>query len=94
MTWVNLGEVAYIVERRWGQERLCQVLATLDATALEVVLVERELALAAAHVKAEYPLAYADAFAAALALRTESALITGDPEFRLLEDMLDVRWLA
>ena len=70
MTWVNLGEVAYIVERRWGIHRLHQVLSTLEATAVEVMPVERELALAAAHIKAKHPLAYADAFAAALAERT------------------------
>jgi predicted nucleic acid-binding protein len=93
MTWINLGEVAYIVERRWGQGRLRQVLATLEATALERVPVERELALAAAHVKAEHPLAYADAFAAALTAQTEATLVTGDPEFRLLEDNIRIHWL-
>jgi ribonuclease VapC len=93
MTWVNFGEVAYIVERRWGQGQLHQMLAGLEETALEVVPVGRELALAAAHVKAEHPLAYADAFAAALAAKTEATLVTGDPEFRLLEDTLRIHWL-
>ena len=67
MTWVNVGEIAYIVERRWGEDRLLHVLAALEATALEIVPVARELALAAAHIKATRPLAYADAFAVALA---------------------------
>lgn len=93
MTWVNLGEVAYIVERRWGQEQLFQALGTLEATALEIISVERELALAAAHIKAGHPLAYADAFAAALAIMTKATLITGDPEFQLLGDLLRIRWL-
>jgi len=66
MTWVNVGEVAYIVEHRWGQTRLHQVLGTLEATTIEMVPVERALALAAARIKATHPLAYADAFAAAL----------------------------
>ena len=93
MTWVNLGEVAYIVERRWGQERLFQVLGTLEATALELVPVARSLALPAAHIKARYPLAYADAFAAALTIATSATLVTGDPEFQLLEEVLDIQWL-
>lgn len=93
MTWVNLGEVAYIVERRWGQEQLFQALGTLEATALEIISVERELALAAAHIKAGHPLAYADAFAAALTIMTKATLITGDPEFQLLGDLLRIRWL-
>ena len=93
MTWVNVGEVAYIVERRWGKEQLRQMLAVLEETALEIVPVGQELALAAAHVKAEHPLAYADAFAAALAAKMGATLVTGDPEFRLLEDTIRIHWL-
>ena len=93
MTWVNAGEVAYIVERRWGVERLYAALAVMEATALEIVSVERELALMAAHVKAEHAIAYADAFAAALAQHSAATLVTGDPEFKLLEGVLDIRWL-
>jgi ribonuclease VapC len=93
MTWVNAGEVAYIVERRWGAERLYAALAVIEATALEIVSVERELALMAAHIKAEHAIAYADAFAAALAQQCAATLVTGDPEFRLLEGVLDIHWL-
>jgi predicted nucleic acid-binding protein len=93
MTWVNAGEVAYIVERRWGAERLYAALAVLEATALDIVSVERELALIAAHIKAEHAIAYADAFAAALAQHRKAKLVTGDPEFKLLEAVLDIYWL-
>jgi len=93
MMWVNVGEVAYIVERRWGKGRLYQALATLEATGIEMVPIERELALAAAHIKAEHPLAYANAFAAALTMREEAAVVTGDPEFETLEEALSIHWL-
>jgi len=93
MTWVNAGEVVYIVQRRWGKGRAYQVLATLEAAGIQMVPVERDLALAAAHIKAEHPLAYADAFAAALGANSGSALVTGDPEFKALEDIVRVHWL-
>ena len=93
MTWINMGEVAYIVERRYGKERLHAVLALLEATALQMVPVGRELALLAAHIKAEHSIAYADAFAAALAQHMSATLVTGDPEFRLLESIVDICWL-
>ena len=93
MTWVNLGEVAYIVKRRWGESRMRQVLGTLGATSLEVMPVGRELTLAAASIKAGHPLAYTNAFAAALAEQTGATLVTGDPEFRQLEGFIDIRWL-
>ena len=67
MTWVNAGEVAYILERRFGLARLQTALALMDATGLEMVPLARELALLAAHLKAGHPIAYAGAIAAALA---------------------------
>jgi predicted nucleic acid-binding protein len=93
MTWVNVGEVAYIVERRWDRDRAYQTIGTLEATRIEIVEVGRELALKAAQIKARHPLAYADAFSAALALSEDGVLVTGDPEFRQLEDLLSIEWL-
>jgi ribonuclease VapC len=93
ITWVNVGEVAYIVERRWGKARVYQVLGTLEATAIDIRVAGRELVLTAAEIKAGLPLAYADAFAAALAKREEAVLVTGDPEFEQLEDVLSIEWL-
>lgn len=94
MTWVNVGEVAYIVERRWGRGRLYQVLGTLEATKIEFVPVERDLALKVAGIKAEHPLAYADAFAAALAAQRKAVLVTGDPEFKVLGEIVPILWLS
>ena len=94
MTWINAGEVAYIVERRWGRTRLFQVLGILEATKIKFVPIGRELALAAAHVKAGHPLAYADAFAAALTRNEGATLVTGDPEFKALDEDLSIHWLA
>lgn len=93
MTWVNAGEVAYIIERRWGLARSLATLATLEATALEIVPAERDLAVAAAHIKANHAVAYADAFAAALAQESAATLVTGDPEFEILGDVLTIQWL-
>lgn len=54
---------------------------------------ERELVLGAAHIKAEYPIAYADAFAAALAQHHRTTLVTGNPEFKALEELVEIQWL-
>ena len=93
MTWVNVGEVAYIVERRWGKEQTYQTLGTLEATEIEFLPAGRKLTLTAAAIKAECPLAYADAFAAALAVSEKAVLVTGDPEFKGLESAIDIHWL-
>lgn len=93
MSWANVGEIAYIVERRWGAGRVQQVLGMLEETGIEFVALEHELALEAAHLKAIHPLAYADAVAAALALRTKATLVTGDPELRAVEPGVQILWL-
>jgi ribonuclease VapC len=93
MTWVNVGEVLYIVERRRGKESVHQVLGLLEASAIKLIDVDRDLALAAATIKASNPLAYADAFAAALAIQQDAQLMTGDHEFRYLEDRIAIHWL-
>lgn len=94
MSWINVGEVAYIVERRSGAGQVYQVLGNLETTKVHFVVADRTLTLLAAHLKAQYSLSYADAFAAALAMLEKATLLTGDPEFRALEKELTIQWLA
>lgn len=93
MTWINLGEVAYIVQRRWDKSEVHQILANLESSNVEFVDAGQDLALKAAELKAEYPIAYADTYAAALAMLRESVLVTGDPEFKKLEERISIEWL-
>ena len=60
---------------------------------MRIVDADRSLTFAAAHVKANHTLAYADAFAVALAREMGGQLVTGDPEFRLVESLVSVRWI-
>ncbi|MFO7943467.1 MAG: type II toxin-antitoxin system VapC family toxin [Anaerolineales bacterium] len=93
MTWVNLGEVAYTVQRRWDKSKVHQILANLEASNVEFVDAGQKLSLKAADYKAGYRIAYADTFAAALAEMTDFVLVTGDPEFKMLEERLSIEWL-
>ena len=95
MSVVNLGEVIYIVERERGLPQVQKTLARIDELPINTIDADRHLSLAAAHIKAQYPIAYADCFAAALAQIEEAALITGDPEFKRAEidALLPIVWL-
>jgi ribonuclease VapC len=94
MSLINLGEGAYIIERRWGQEKLRTILAYLEETSLNIVPATKERVLAAANIKAHYPMAFADAFAAALSKELSATLLTGDPEFQIISDQITVEWLS
>ncbi len=79
MSWISLGEVSYFVERRAGADRARRVVRELRLR-LTLDLPTEARVLAAAHLKAEYPMAYADAFAVATAIAHSANLLTGDPE--------------
>jgi len=55
--------------------------------------IDRQRVLAAAHIKARYPVSYADAFAIALANELGATVVTGDPEFKEVESVVAVLWL-
>lgn len=93
ITTVNLGEVVYRTERQHGLDRAQEVLAKIEEYQPTVVEVDRELALAAAHLKARHKMAYADCLAAALAQRLGAAVVTGDPDFSQVEGLVPVEWL-
>ena len=44
-------------------------------------------------LQSQFPIAYADAFAAALAQKYNCPLVTGDPEFRRV-DQLEIDWIG
>jgi predicted nucleic acid-binding protein len=82
ISWINLGEVFYVVRRLHGEDHAAETVRDLRE-ALEPELPTAERILAAARIKSDYPLAYADAFAAATAMAHQAELWTGDPELLL-----------
>ena len=90
---VNLGEVAYRTEREFGFERVLDVLGKVVEFQIDVVDVDRSLALMAASHKASYRMSYADCIAIALAQRLKAPLVTGDLDFQQVEHLVNVEWL-
>lgn len=90
---INYGETIYIVEREQGLNAARKTIAAVDQLPITVLPADRELTFAAAHVKAHYPISYADAFAIALAQTTGATILTGDPEFRQVEQLARIEWL-
>ena len=89
MSWINLGEVHYVVRRSHGENDATETVRDLRDV-IEMRLPDERLVLGAARLKADHPMAYADAFGAALAIAEDATLWTGDPE--LLVDGSPWRW--
>lgn len=91
---VNLGEVLYMTERRLDAEQARAALGYIEQLPLQWIDADRLLTLRAARVKAGHRVSYADAFAVALAQQLDATVVTGDPEFQSVEDVVRVRWLG
>jgi predicted nucleic acid-binding protein len=90
---INLGEVVYIIEQRSGLAQAQEILILLQHAPIDFVEADRTAILAAAHIKANYPLSYADAFVVAAALSYSGSILTGVPEFHAVENLVSVEWL-
>lgn len=95
MTVVNWGEIYYSIMRETSQELAEQHAREIHAMPIELVPVKEDLALVrqAAIFKASKRLAYADAFAAGLAKLRNAELVTGDRDFKTVEDEIKIAWL-
>src|SRR5271157_6378053 len=93
MSAINVGEVYYFLRKQHSEklaESWRESSRTLPAT-IEVPTADD--IWDAALLKAQYPIAYADAFAAALAQKYRCPLLTGDPDFRAVPD-LELDWIG
>ena len=94
MTVVNVGEVWYILARGTSESEADRSIAELLELGIEFVEVDWKLAHSAARFKANHKMSFADGFAAALALQDRgAALVTGDKEFKQVEDQVKIMWL-
>ena len=89
---VNVGEVYYIVARERNVQTAEDLRDYLLGLEWDVIPASNELVWAAARLKAQFPISYADAFALACAEEHDADLITDDPELREAPHGVTVRW--
>jgi ribonuclease VapC len=90
---INLGEIIYTVQRRFGLQKKLDVLMNIGRMGIVVLPVPNDLVFKAAELKARYSMSYADTFAVASAIEHDATLVTGDPEFRPVEHMVKILWV-
>lgn len=93
LSLINLGEILYIIERRGGIAKAQDTLALIRQLPVEVPPVDEQIVFAAAHIKANRAISYADAFVVATAIQENATVITADPEFQSVEMIVQVEWL-
>ena len=93
MTSVNFGEVYYIVLRECGQEKAHEIEKIILTLPIDIIDVDLHLAREAARIKAAKKISYADCFAAALTKIHKGELLTGDKEFKAIENEIKISWI-
>lgn len=94
LNWINWGEFFYIVKRRVGAVKAMDALHLLEQLPIELFPVDQSLVKAAAEIKSDHAVSYADAFCIATAQRVSGTVLTSDLEFRAVEHLIKVQWLT
>jgi len=96
MSIINVGEVFYLLAKNVSPEDAENFLRDFRRMPIKSVSVPKALVLAAARLKARYPISYADAIAAETAVRADAPLVTGDPDFKRFMggDIVQVDWIG
>ncbi len=90
---VNWGEVYYNTLRETNEKTAVLALDTIKTLPIDIVEANKELTLHAATYKATRKMSYADCFAAALTKLRKAELVTGDKEFKSVENEIKILWI-
>ena len=96
MTRINYGEVIYNLRKPEAKLDSVKAISQFHSAPISLHSIDDQLVDEAIELKSLYPFAFADAFAAALAIRLNAPLVTGDVDFRRLEadGILRLHWLG
>lgn len=94
MNEINIGETYYILARERSAEKADYFINTiLPSLPIRHVGNTFQDVLEAARIKAAHSISFADCFAVATAIREKAVVITGDPEFKKVEHLVDIDWV-
>ena len=94
MNVINLGECFFILARERTIDKAEYFIhGVLPSLPIKKISNTFQDILEAARIKAKYPLSCADCFAIQTSLREKAPLITGDPEFRKADKLVQIEWL-
>jgi ribonuclease VapC len=92
MSAINVGEAHYVLRKRHSVALAVDWRALSRTLPVTIEVPAMDDIWNAAALKGQFPISYADAFAAALALKYDCPLVTGDREFRKVTN-LELDWL-
>ena len=94
MNEINLGECFYILARERGMDRAEYFIHTI-LPSLPILKRSNTFqdVIETARIKSTHALSYADCFAVQTAREENAPIVTGDPEFKKVEELVKIDWL-
>ena len=91
---INVGEVYYILGRERGMDS-AEFFLQMILPSLPIHRVENSSqdVIEAAKIKAQFAISFADCFALMTAVKENAVLITGDPDFKKVKDLVEIDWI-
>lgn len=93
MSQINLCEIYYKTIRIIGLDPARKFLETFYLLPIAIIHPFDELIWRSGEIKAEYPISLADCFAVATAVDNNAKIVTGDSEFKLVEQLVEIEWI-
>ena len=90
---INLGEIYYNTVRERGVEKADETMFIIEQLPIAIIDADKAITLEAAGLKAQYSIAYAECFAAALGILKRARVVTGDPEFKRVSEKVKIEWI-
>ncbi len=93
MAVINAGEVWYIIAREISEQEANSSINQLRELRIQIIDIDWDLTQQAARFKSQHKMSYADCYAGALARSIKADLVTGDSEFKAIEDAVNILWV-
>jgi predicted nucleic acid-binding protein len=93
MNEINIGEVYYILAKERSLSDAETFLDLLPTLPIKPVHNTFQDVIEASKIKAKYAISYPDCFACTTAIQEEAIILTGDPDFRMVEKIVKIEWL-
>jgi ribonuclease VapC len=90
---INMGEIIYTVQRRFGLHRKLDVVMNINRLGIVILPASNDCVFRSAEIKARFAMSYADTFVVASAVEHNATVVTGDPEFRQVESLVKLLWI-
>ena len=89
-TTVNWGESRYVLIRKYGRQEAQKIFQVFETLPIQIVDVDKDIALCASDFKSQFKIGYLDALAAALAKVRKAECVTADSDFNVLKDEIKI----